>query len=127
MIALLRACVNLVNAVKRKSMTSIRLVYCTTGSREEAFAIARAVVGEHLAACANIVDNMTSVYRWENRIHEEPETVLWLKTTASGVTPLMRRIKELHSYECPCIVALPVVDGFPDYLSWVEEETSRED
>jgi len=104
-------------------MTSVRLVYCTVGSRPEALAIARAVVSERLAACGNVLDGMTSVYQWEGRMHEESETVLVLKTTETCVTELIRRMKELHAYTCPCVVVLPVVDGFTGYLEWVASET----
>jgi periplasmic divalent cation tolerance protein len=100
-------------------------VYVTTGDREEAVTIGREVVGARLAACANILDGMRSIYWWEREIEEDDEVVLILKTRESLVGRLVERVKSLHSYECPCVVALPIVDGNPDYLQWLADETKE--
>lgn len=97
--------------------------YITAGSREEALAIGRALVEERLAACANILDGMTSIYHWRGAIEEAREAVLIVKTRAALVGPLIERVRALHSYECPCVVALPITDGNPAYLAWIEAET----
>jgi periplasmic divalent cation tolerance protein len=97
--------------------------YVTTGSREEALAIGRAVVGERLAACANVLDGMTSIYWWQGALEQAGEAVLILKTRAELVERLTSRIRELHSYDCPCVVALPIAAGNPGYLDWIARET----
>lgn len=105
------------------SMTAV-LIYVTTASHDEAVRIAHAVVGERLAACANVMAPMTSVFRWEGAIQEESEVPLILKTEESLVGRLTERVKQLHSYQCPCVVALPVTGGNPAFLDWIVEETA---
>jgi periplasmic divalent cation tolerance protein len=102
---------------------ALSFCYCTTGSREEALAIGRAVVGERLAACANVLDGMTSIYWWQGALEQAGEAVLILKTRAELVERLTSRIRELHSYDCPCVVALPIDAGNPGYLDWIARET----
>jgi periplasmic divalent cation tolerance protein len=101
-------------------------IYVTTKDADEAKLIARTVVGERLAACANLLGGIESVYRWQGRICEDQEVALILKTTAERKTELIDRIKELHSYECPCIVCLPIADGNRDFLAWIAAETSKD-
>jgi periplasmic divalent cation tolerance protein len=100
---------------------NLRLVYITTKDRQEAKKIATALVEEKLAACANILDNMNSVYRWEGKVVSENECVLIAKTTYSNVLALTERVKELHSYEVPCVVTCNISEqeGNPDYLDWI--------
>jgi len=102
---------------------SPQLIYVTAPSRPEAEKIATTVVTENLAACANILDGVTSIFEWEGKLCRENETVLILKTAEERVGALTERIKELHSYDCPCIVALPIEGGNPDFLNWVTEAT----
>src|SRR5690625_5466282 len=85
---------------------NLRLVYITTENKREARAIGRTLVEEKLAACINIVDGMESIYRWEGKIVEEQETILIAKTPYHNVRELTDRVKELHSYECPCVISL---------------------
>ena len=101
---------------------SSKLVYVTAPSRKEAEKIAETVVTERLAACANILDDVTSVFHWEGKLCRENETVLILKTTEEKTDALTARIKELHSYECPCIVVLPIEGGNPAFLEWIARE-----
>lgn len=101
---------------------NVKLIYVTAPSCETAEQIAGTVVNEHLAACANIVDGATSIFRWDGKLCREKETVLILKTTEEKTAALIARIKELHPYECPCVVALPVESGNPDFLEWVCRE-----
>ena len=103
-------------------MTST-MIYITTSSREEALRIGRTVVADRLAACANVLPGVTSVYRWQGEVQEDGETALILKTRSDLVERLTARVKELHSYDCPCVVALPIAGGNPDFLQWIAEET----
>jgi periplasmic divalent cation tolerance protein len=102
---------------------AVLFVYATAGDAAEARRIAHAVVEERLAACANIFDGMRSVYWWEGKVQEGSEAVLILKTTEDRLAALLARVKALHSYDCPCIEALPVVAGHQPFLDWVLQET----
>ncbi len=99
----------------------IQFVYITTDSLEEAQAIGSKLVKEHLAACVNIIDGMTSIFQWEGEIESAKETILIAKTIASRFEALTQRVTELHSYDVPCIVALPVEKGHPPFLKWIAE------
>ena len=101
---------------------AITLIYITTENKTEAERIGQALVEEHLAACANIIDGMSSIYRWEGRLMQGNETVLIAKTIEAKVPTLIQRVKALHSYDCPCIVALPITDGNEAFLNWVAGE-----
>ena len=100
---------------------SVKLIYVTAPSRPEAEQIAETVVTEKLAACANIFNGVTSIFEWEGKLCRENEAVLILKTTEERVEALTERIKQLHSYDCPCIVALPIEGGNPNFLNWVSD------
>jgi len=101
-----------------------RLIYITAESTDEARAIGRALVEARLAACANVLGPMTSIYRWEGVVQEGEEAVLIAKTTASLVDALTAKVRELHSYDCPCVDALPVDGGNPAFLDWIVAETN---
>lgn len=111
---------------KAQSLTdgAVQMVYVTAPNRDEALVIAKAVVGERLAACANILDRVISIYWWEDTLQEDTESVLILKTRRELVAKLTARIKALHSYDCPCVITLKIADGNTDYLNWVINETS---
>lgn len=94
-------------------------IYMTAGSMAEARGIARALVEERLAACVNLVDGMRSIYRWQDAVEEGEEVVMIAKAPADGFDALARRVRDLHGYETPCIVALPLVAGDPGYLDWI--------
>jgi len=101
------------------------MIYITCGSRDEATKIARIIVEERLAACANIIDAMRSVYWWQGKVTEDDETVLIFKTTAERVGALTERVKALHSYELPCVVEIPLGNGGnAAYLDWIAAETA---
>jgi periplasmic divalent cation tolerance protein len=102
---------------------AVSFCYVTAGSRDEALTIGRTVVQERLAACANVLDGMTSIYWWQGALEQAGEAVLILKTRAELVERLTMRIRELHRYECPCVVALPIAAGNPEYLDWIAGET----
>ena len=99
-------------------------VCVTTPSLAEAEAIGRAVVEARLAASVNIVAGVSSLYWWEGAVREADEAMLWMKTRADLVEPLTARIKALHSYACPCVIALPITGGNPAYLAWIDAETA---
>ncbi|GFK93180.1 Divalent-cation tolerance protein CutA [Fundidesulfovibrio magnetotacticus] len=98
-------------------------LYVTAGSREEALRIARALVEERLAACANVLDGVRSLYWWEGKVQDEPEALFVAKTRAELAQRAVERVRELHSYEVPCVVALPVAAGNPAFLDWIAAET----
>ena len=98
------------------------LVYTTAGCREEAEKLAEALVAERLAACVKMTE-VTSVYRWEGKTNRDEEILLSAKTTKAGYPDVEKRIKELHSYKCPEIIAVPIIEGSKDYLAWIREET----
>ena len=97
-------------------------VYMTAGSKEEARLIGEALVNEKLAACVNIIDRMTSIYRLQGKVDSAEETVLIAKTVSSKVGALTDRVRDLHSYECPCVVSLNVADGNQEFLQWLSEQ-----
>jgi len=101
---------------------AINLIYITTKNKAEAERIGRILVEERLAACVNIIDGMNSIYRWEGKLMQDTETVLIAKTVQDKVSVLTERVKALHSYDCPCVVALPIHDGNESFLDWVAEE-----
>ena len=103
-------------------MKTIHFVYITTGDRAEARRIGMALVESRLAACVNIIDQMNAIYRWEGRVQDGREVVLIAKTTGKNLSALKKKVKAMHSYECPCIVCLPVTDGHEPFLEWVREQ-----
>ncbi|MDD5673822.1 MAG: divalent-cation tolerance protein CutA [Chitinivibrionales bacterium] len=98
-------------------------IYITTAHVRQARRIGKALVGSRLAACVNILVGMNSLYWWEGKIQDDREAVLIAKTRRTLVTALINKVKAMHSYTCPCIVALPIIDGNPDYLKWIQSET----
>ena len=100
------------------------LVLITSASREEAEDIARKLVEDRLAACVNIVPHVRSLFWWENQLSEEEEILLIVKTRRSRFRALVLRVKALHSYSVPEIIALPIVEGHTSYLQWIEDSTS---
>jgi periplasmic divalent cation tolerance protein len=98
------------------------VVYITVPSAEEAARLARALVDERLAACVNQLP-VQSVYRWQGQIEQADELLLIVKTARDRLDALAARVRALHSYTVPEIIALPVVAGWPAYLAWVHEET----
>ena len=103
----------------------LRTLYFTAGSRDAALLIARTLVEERLVACANIVDGVTSVYRWENQLHEDPEVAVFAKTTAILAADAVERVRQLHDYDCPCVTAWDITAA-NDYVSWVRDETRKD-
>jgi periplasmic divalent cation tolerance protein len=94
----------------------------TTGSKEEADLIAESLVAETLAACVNIIPGVTSVYRWQGRVERDQEWLLVAKSHSDALDSLVQRVQELHSYDVPEIIALPLTGGSEAYLRWIDEE-----
>lgn len=101
------------------------VVYVTVATDAEAQKIAGTVVGERLAACANILPPIRSIYWWGGNLESADEVAVLLKTRKDLADALIERIRQLHSYDCPCIIALPVVAGNPAFLAWISSETRR--
>jgi periplasmic divalent cation tolerance protein len=102
------------------------VVLVTAGSREEAGRIGTALVTERLAACVNLIGPIHSIYRWQGSIEEAEEWQLVVKARAADLSALEARVKALHSYEVPEILALPVYGGSAAYLAWLDEATKRD-
>lgn len=94
---------------------------------DQARRMARTLVEEGLAACVNLVPGMRSVYRWEGEVHDDPEVLLVIKTTAAAAGAMTRRLLELHPYQVPELVLLPVEGGAEAYLAWVGEQCRNND
>jgi periplasmic divalent cation tolerance protein len=103
------------------------VVYVTCGSKDEAERIGRAVVEARLAACANVWPPIASIYWWQGKMETAGEHALILKTRQELVQDVVAEVGRRHSYECPCVVALPILDGNPDYLAWIAAETRKGD
>ena len=103
--------------------TSLLLTLCTAPDRETALSLAEHLVKRGLAACVNISTPITSVYRWQGKVESADETLLLIKTTQQQYSALEAAILALHPYELPEIIAVPVAQGLPGYLDWVEQCT----
>ncbi|MHB8405493.1 MAG: divalent-cation tolerance protein CutA [Gammaproteobacteria bacterium] len=99
------------------------VIFCTCPDRESADGIATALVEERLAACVNLLPGLTSIYRWQDSVRREPECLLLIKSTATRFEALRSRLRALHPYEVPEIIALPVSHGDQAYLQWLTENT----
>ena len=107
-------------------MTDKIIVFTTAGSEEEAGILARALVERRLAACVTIVPQVESVYRWNDAVESAREWLLVIKTTAASFPALREAILQLHSYEVPECIAVPIEDGSAGYLAWLESAVSSE-
>ena len=96
---------------------------CTVPDRESGERIALALVEERLAACVNLVPGLSSTYRWRGKVEKASECLLVIKTTAGKFEAVKRRIKDLHSYDLPEIIALPITAGDAEYLKWLSENS----
>ena len=96
---------------------------CTVPDRESGERIAKALVEEKLAACVNLLPGVSSIYRWQGKVEKAEECLLIIKTGVSRFEPLKQRIKALHPYKLPEIIALPIIHGSREYLNWLTEST----
>ena len=99
------------------------LIYVTAANRNEALVIARKLVSIRLAACANVITGTTSIFHWQGKVCEEEEVTLILKTRNDHVERLVKKVKDMHSYDCPCVVSIPISGGNADFLNWIDVET----
>ena len=107
------------------SASEFVFVYVTSPTVELARSIARVAVERKQAACANIIPQMHSIYSWEGQTREETEAVLILKTQKNRLSQLKETVLELHEYECPCFLALPIADGHQPFLDWLQSQSSE--
>jgi periplasmic divalent cation tolerance protein len=101
------------------------VVLVTTASAEEGARLGRTLVEERLAACANVIGPIRSIYRWQGAVEEAEEYLVLLKARAADVAALEGRVKALHSYDVPEVLALPVAAGSAPYLAWLADATQR--
>ncbi len=106
-------------------MTEYIIVFITVSKEDEAAKIARDIVISRLAACVNVIKGMRSIYRWKGKVEDEEEVLMIVKTRRDLFGELKMRVKELHSYSVPEIIALPVIEGSEEYLKWLGEETGK--
>jgi periplasmic divalent cation tolerance protein len=108
-------------------MPDTLLVHCTCPDPEIGRELAGGLLQDRLAACVSIISGVTSVYSWKGQIQQDTECLLLIKTTARRYPPLERALRERHPYELPEIIAVPIEQGLPAYLHWVEECTTADD
>ena len=108
-----------------KSSEKFCLVYMTSGSIEEAKNIGQKLVEQDLVACVNLLENMISIYKWEDKLEEAQEVVMFAKTRKTLMPKLIETVNSHHSYDCPCILELPIQGGNPKFLSWIETEIAN--
>jgi len=106
-------------------MTEVRMVFVTVPDSTTAADLTRRLLDEGLVACGNIMDGVRSMYRWDGKICDDSEVLLILKTVESAVERLKKRVIELHPYDCPEVLAVPVSAGHEDYLSWVRDQVGQ--
>lgn len=104
---------------------ALQWLYVTASNASEAETIARTLVEERLVACANMLGAMRSFYWWDGKVQDDGEVALVLKTRRDLVDAATQRIKALHSYDCPCVVALDIDGGNVDFLKWIANETDQ--
>lgn len=102
-------------------MSTARVVLVTAPDAGSAESLVRRLVEEGVVACGNIVPGITSIYRWKGEVERETEVLVIFKTTESGAAGLIRRVPELHPYDVPEVLVLPVEAGHPPYVQWIEE------
>lgn len=102
------------------------MVYMTAKDAAEAEAVGRALVEKRLAACINILDGCKSLFWWDGGVQSENEVVFIAKTSAERLEALTAEVKAMHSYDVPCVAAIPIQGGNMDFLTWIDEETGQE-
>ena len=107
-----------------RRVTNARVVLVTCANEEQGASIARSLVGERLAACVKLVGGIRSIYRWRDKLEDDRETLLLVKTRTQLLARVERRVRELHTYEVPEVVALPLSGGSKPYLDWLFESTA---
>ena len=106
---------------------NLSMVYMTASSQEEAEKIAEVLVKERYAACVNLLGNIQSFYRWNNQVEKGSEVAFIAKTKTGMVSKLVQKVKELHSYECPCVISWELGESNPEYVNWLNSEVADPD
>ena len=99
-------------------------IYTTFPNDQEARKLGKKLVEERLAACVNILPNITSIYRWNGKIEEDQEVIVWIKTKETLIEEVRKILKKVHSYDVPAFVVYKILTGSEEYLKWMEAETS---
>nr|MDO8114287.1 divalent-cation tolerance protein CutA [Candidatus Sigynarchaeota archaeon] len=101
------------------------VVMATVPTEELGAKIAYALIEQKLVPCANIIKNVRSIYTWKSKINDEPELIMIMKTRVALFDQVRDAIKAIHTYECPEIIAIPIVAGYPPYLQWIDDNTQH--
>ncbi len=108
-------------------MTDKVIVYTTCGNITEAEAIARSLIDSRWAACVNVVPGLLSYYRWQGKVENDTELLLMIKTERGLVDEVRHTLETLHSYDLPEMIVVPIIDGSPNYLEWMDQEMRPEE
>jgi periplasmic divalent cation tolerance protein len=100
------------------------VIFITTSSIQEAQKIAEHLVAVHLVACVNIIESVQSVFWWENKVDRANESLVIVKTMKKNFKKIVKAVKSFHSYSVPEIIALPIIDGNPDYMKWIKDSVA---
>ena len=100
------------------------VIYSTFANAEEAFSVVNNLLEKRLIACANLIDQVTSIYRWQGGIQREKEVVMVAKTSEARVQEAIKTLAELHTYQLPSITSYPIEAGFEPFLQWIQDETA---
>ena len=112
--------------MEKAASTKLSVLFCTVPNKEVGLTISRALVKDKLVACVNIIPSITSVYEWEGKIEEDTEELLVIKTRTDLIADVTSRIKSMHKYDVPEIIAMELMDeGNTDYLDWVRKQTTK--
>jgi len=101
------------------------IIYITTSNKVEAQKIGETLVKKRLAACANVIEKIYSIYWWKGKMERDDEALLLLKTKDDRIEEVINMVKELHSYENPDITAIPLIGGSKEYLKWIDDEVGQ--
>ena len=104
---------------------AVRVVLVTVPDPETGHSLVRQMVQARLAACGSVVPGLTSIYRWKGEVHQDPESLVIFKTTTSVLEALKTRVVDLHPYEVPEVICLPIIDGAPNYLNWLTDSVGE--
>jgi len=98
------------------------MIFVTTNSNKEAELIGNKLVEDKLVACVNVISNIRSIFRWKGEICDEAEVLMILKSVKDNLDEIIKKVKQLHSYEVPEVIAVPIIGGSQDYLNWLNKE-----
>jgi periplasmic divalent cation tolerance protein len=103
-------------------MADVVMIFCTCATSEQALTIGDSLIEARLAACVNVLPPVHSIYRWEGKVETADEVLLMIKTTRERFPAVRDRIAQLHTYDTPEIIAVPVLDGSDKYLAWLRDQ-----